>query len=531
MTEYIVGLVDGIDYDAFWNEIETNGSGSIYVPNRPVDIVNARPMSLRACHYALTDEEAELLRNDSRVFCVEIPPDQRDDIKLSLGSVQNGLYYKGPNTGYNPDDTAGVNWGLFRLNATTNNTVGNSGTLSYNYPLDGTGVDFVIMDSGLQCDHPEFLDANGVSRVQKINWWTAAGQTGNPVWYPDIGESGMPVGFYTDTYGHGTHCTGVAAGTTYGRAKNAQIFVMKVDGLGGTGGVNPGYVFDLIKLWHNLKPINPATGYKRPTVVNMSWMYASIFNGITGGNYQGTPWTDTVKQAQYGMQGGAGDYYGYQIGSVDLDVSEMLAVGVIACGAAGNYYQTSDVPAGANYNNYFNSSIYGSTRYYMRGGSPACSPGVITVGNVWTGDPSLGYAEQKASSSDSGPRVDTWAPGTYIVSSMASTNAYGCTAQYPLNSSFLIGSLVGSSQASPQVAGVCAQLLQVYPTATPAQIRTKIINNSTDGILYDTGVNNDYAVPYTLHGAPNKYTYQPFNTASGGNITGAITSTHVSINT
>ena len=42
---------------------------------------------------------------------------------------------------------------------------------------------------------------------------------------------------------------------------------------------------------------------------------------------------------------------------------------------------------------------------------------------------------------------------------------------------------------------------------------------------------NDYAVPYTLHGAPNKYTYQPFNTASGGNITGAITSTHVSINT
>ena len=167
----------------------------------------------------------------------------------------------------------------------------------------------------------------------------------------------------------------------------------------------------------------------------------------------------------------------------------------------------------------------------MRGGSPACSPGVITVGNVWTGDPSLGYAEQKASSSDSGPRVDTWAPGTYIVSSMASTNAYGCTAQYPLNSSFLIGSLVGTSQASPQVAGVCAQLLQVYPTATPAQIRTKIINNSTDGILYDTGVNNDYAVPYTLHGAPNKYTYQPFNTASGGNITGAITSTHVSINT
>ena len=36
---------------------------------------------------------------------------------------------------------------------------------------------------------------------------------------------------------------------------------------------------------------------------------------------------------------------------------------------------------------------------------------------------------------------------------------------------------------------------------------------------------------YIVGLVPNKYTYQPFNTASGGNITGAITSTHVSINT
>jgi hypothetical protein len=64
----------------------------------------------------------------------------------------------------------------------------------------------------------------------------------------------------------------------------------------------------------------------------------------------------------------------------------------------------------------------------MRGGSPACSPGVITVGNVWTGDPSLGYVQQKASSSESGPRVDIWAPGTNIVSAMPNTNAFGCTA-------------------------------------------------------------------------------------------------------
>ena len=53
LKEYIVSLNQGVDYDAFWNEIETNGSGSTYIPDRAVDIVNVRPLSLIACHYAL----------------------------------------------------------------------------------------------------------------------------------------------------------------------------------------------------------------------------------------------------------------------------------------------------------------------------------------------------------------------------------------------------------------------------------------------------------------------------------------------
>ena len=80
MTTYNVALNDGVDYDAFWNEIETNGSGSTYVPNRAVDIVNERPSSLRQCWYDLTDEEATKLRNDPRVYCVELPPEHRTDI-------------------------------------------------------------------------------------------------------------------------------------------------------------------------------------------------------------------------------------------------------------------------------------------------------------------------------------------------------------------------------------------------------------------------------------------------------------------
>lgn len=518
MTTYNVALNQGVDYDAFWTEIETDGSGSVYVPQRGVDIVNARPTSLRQCWYELTDAEAIKLRDDPRVYCVELPPEHRTDIQIHNNSSQTGLYYKSPGT--NPGNTLGINWGLFRLNSTTMNTPGASGTLTYNYPLDGTGVDFVIQDSGCQVDHPEFQDAAGVTRVQQINWYTASGVTGT---MPSFAQ------FYADTDGHGTHCTGIAAGKTYGRAKNSRIYVMTVDGLngGGTTGISVTDVFDCIKGWHNNKPLDPALGYKRPTVVNMSWGYVSTFSSINGGVYRGTPWSGTSIQPSYGMIGNGFGYYGVRVSSVDVDVAELLAAGVVLVGAAGNYYQTVDVLGGLDYDNYFNQTGVGQ-RYYMRGGSPACTEGVICVGNVSTG---YDTPEHKAQSSESGPRVDVWAPGTNIVSTCSTTNEFGATTPYPLNSSYRIMSISGTSMASPNVAGLAAQLLQVYPTATPAQIRQKIIATSTANMLYTTGLSTDYSNPESLHGGPNQFAYQAFNTASGANISGAVSITNTGVST
>jgi subtilisin family serine protease len=516
MTTYNVALKEGVDYDAFWTEIETDGSGGVYVPQRGVDIVNARPTSLRQCWYDLTDTEAGKLRDDSRVYCVEIPPEFRTDIQIHNNASQTGLYYKSPGT--NPANNSGINWGLFRLNSTTMNTTGASGTLTYNYPLDGTGVDFVIQDSGCQVDHPEFQDAAGVTRVQQIDWFTASGIAGT-----------MPANFYTDYDGHGTHCTGIAAGKTYGRAKNARIYVMTVSGLNiaPTNGISTTNVFDCIKGWHNNKTVDPALGYKRPTVVNMSWGYINTFTSITGGVYRGTPWVGSTKQASYGMIGDGNNYFGIRVDSVDVDVAECLAAGVILVGAAGNYYQTVDVLGGPDYDNYFTATL-STNRYYMRGGSPACTAGVICVGNVTTLSDT---PEEKSGSSESGPRVDAWAPGTNIVSTTSTTNKFGATTAYPFNSNYKIMSISGTSMASPQVAGLAAQLLQVYPTATPAQIRQKIINTSIPNMLYTTGLSTDYSNSRSLHGGPNQYAYQAFNTASGGNVAGPVTTSNTGIRT
>lgn len=510
MTTYNVALKEGVDYDAFWTEIEADGVGSAYVPSRSVDIVNARPTSLRQCWYDLSEAEAEKLRDDPRVYCVELPPEHRDDIEIAPSASQTGLSYK--LSGTNPTNNLGINWGLFRLNSTINNTQVASATQIYDYPLDGTGVDFVVQDSGCQVDHPEFTDANGVTRVQQINWYTASGVLGT-----------MPAFnlFYNDTDGHGTHCAGIAAGKTYGRAKNAQIYVMTVSGLNGAGtaGLPVTDVFDCIKGWHLNKPVDPATGYKRPTVVNMSWSYVSTFTSINGGDYRGTIWAGNTAQPQYGMIGGASSRYGVRVGSVDVDVAELLAAGVVLCGSAGNYFQTLDVPGGLDYDNYFNQTGVG-IRYYMRGGSPPAADGVICVGNVGA---TFNTPERKNSSSESGPRVDIWAPGTNIVSTTSNVNAFGATTAYPFNSNYKIMSISGTSMASPNVAGIAAQLLQLYPTATPAQIRQKIIDLSTPNMLYTTGSSTDYSDSASLHGGPNRFAYQPFNSATSFSMSGPLT--------
>ena len=71
MKVYVVTLRDRSKLEEFYQDMETPG-GSLYIPNRSVDVSDRRPIS-RSTHYLLTDEEAELLRKDERVLSVEDP--------------------------------------------------------------------------------------------------------------------------------------------------------------------------------------------------------------------------------------------------------------------------------------------------------------------------------------------------------------------------------------------------------------------------------------------------------------------------
>jgi subtilisin family serine protease len=509
MREYVVVLNKGVDYDQFWNEIENESPTDGFVPSRRVEIVNNRDGSLRSCHYLLSEEEAATLQQDPRILSVEIPVDQRDDVQIGLFASQNGNFNK-PSQSASAFPSSGtfVNWGLIRNSNTTNlYGTGVANAVTYDYDADGTGVDIIIHDSGLYTLHPEFQDANGVSRVQQINWYTASGITGT-----------QSPNHYRDWNGHGTHVAGIAAGITFGWAKNSKIYSIKVAGLEGTGDSGTGIsiydCFDVIKLWHRNKPIDPTLGRKRPTIVNMSWGYSTGYSGITGGNYRGTPWTGFNYDVNKGMIGTR--RCPVRIASVDSDLDELIDEGVIVCIAAGNDTHKIDVVGGLDYNNYWTSSTSGNI-YYHRGSSPYSTKAVM-VGAL-NATPKDAATDKKAWFSNAGPGVDIFAAGDQILSCTSGINEFtGPTylaATYFKNPAFAQLNLPGTSMASPQVCGIGATFLQKNLTATPAQFKTWLKANATP-TLYKTASTNDYTNQESQYGGDTYVAYSNNKPASSG---------------
>lgn len=528
--EYVVVVHKGVDLESFDAELAAS-SGAGAIPNRTVDIVNPRIGSKRMTHWALTEEEAKTLANDPRVLSVEIPVDQRDDITMIKNAYQDSNFLK--TTG-----VSGANWGLKRCISPSNN-FGSATTATgrYEYALDGTGVDIVIQDSGVEPNHPEWQDSDGVSRYKSIDWYAASGVAGTQS--PDHDR---------DWDGHGTHCAGIAAGKTYGWAKNAHIYSQKLNGLelDGPTGIPIADAFDCIRLWHLNKPVTEI-GYKRPTVVNMSWGYGNTVSGTpTGGllynentgvmdnwTYGSGVYTSNTNLWQYAgivppLILGVFRQIPLRVPSVDAEIDDMIAAGIHVCIAAGNdyYVNYSDVPV-ANPDHH-NDEVYinGVTYYYHRGSSPrsTSSTDCFVVGNI--DSDVITELDKIADSSTKGPMTNIMAPGTNIISAMSNINDGYNTASYPDDPSFLIANLSGTSMAAPQIAGVCAQHLQVKPWLSPSELFSVIINDSKN-VVYDinVGTPTDYFNFFdrALYGSPNrmlfsKYGRQGTKSTTAGNF-------------
>lgn len=545
--EYIVGLHKGVDYDKFNQDMITStGDGAI--PSRAVDVVNARPGSYRLTHYSLTDAEAQELMNDPRVVCVEIPPEQRDDIQMINHAFQSGTFDK---TSSSSGDN--LNWGLMRCNQDYNNYGTDIGPFesTFDYVLDGRGVDVVIQDSGVEPTHPEWEDKDGNSRYQTIDWYAVSGIVGN-----------QTAEHNRDWDGHGTHVAGIIAGKTFGWAKGANIYSQKLQGLeasGDSGGIPISVAFDAIKLWHRNKPVNPVTGAKRPTVVNMSWGYAATvlerdfdINSFDpqpiithrGTEYQygssitsrNTAWglagfvaslfSSPFYTGQYGTPAGFSIRVPIRIASIDLDVQELIDEGVHVCIAAGNTPFKADVFGGVDYDNNIEfpagaSTLAPGTRLFYHRGSSPFSDDAFMVGNI-DSTPYNSSEDQLAITSTRGPAINIMAPGTEIKSSCSNINTKNAV-DYYADPGYKQVNIGGTSMAAPQVAGVVACYAQLNPDYSPAQMQDQIFKHTSPTVisLGNDSNYNAFSIPFLI-GTPNRMLRQKFNAKVDGTMGGGI---------
>ena len=420
-----------------------------------------------------------------------------------------------------------LNWGLLRsfkgipvAGWGSDGTVNTSGTVNPFY--SGHNVDIVIADYGLvHPGHPEFAvnaDGTGGSRVIQYNWLQHSS-------YLNFGSNGNYSYAWDSTNdknnNHATHTAGTAAGNTYGWARNANIYTIDLNRLPGHvnqfGGEEQ--VFEYVRAFHINKPINPATGMRNPTVMNNSWSlnWTTQAANISQVMYQGTLYkasdftggTFTLDQLQaagilapYRASGDNTIITNLRVPGDEAVVTPCIAAGVYVVGVAGNFSGYADTPTGANYNNYFVDTYYGGTVYYHRGTAPGAIAGTFNVGAM---DSTV--VEQKADYSGNGPGVNIFAPGSDIMSSIASATglysgrlkAYMPTIPDPRNPNFYIGKDSGTSMAGPQVSGFLACLLEKYPTAGAhnTDITAIAIANQLTSTTAGFGVNND------LNGAPN----------------------------
>jgi len=283
--EHVVTLKNYDDLEIFYQDME-DAAGTLYIPNRRVEVTHKRPLS-RNTNYMLTYGEAEQLRHDSRVEAVELNPDL-----LNYTPVAHGSYTQ---TSDAWDKSAGTsatmkNWGLLRCmlpGQITSPSIWGSNTpvasptqtATITVPASGKNVDVVIVDSIAYPNHSEFD-----TRYVQYNWFqhnpeVTGGATGTYL-YDN----------YTGDNNHATHTSGTVAGNTQGWAREANIYNLRFS----SAYTNVQYLIDYIKAFHRNKPINPATGRRNPTICNNSWGYAisnwsaTYLSSIQSVNWQGS---------------------------------------------------------------------------------------------------------------------------------------------------------------------------------------------------------------------------------------------------
>jgi hypothetical protein len=409
----------------YWSEIhdalivDSNQDG---IPDRQVTCTDSKNHSPTRGTYELTEEEAAEIAAHPHVKWIELSPIDNPDsypepqfatkrfkknVKFYRDIFSSGI----PATNPTSVELDRSNYGVARPTVRETGTFfsDNSGTVAVeegdvSYSLTGKNVDVIIHDSGVLQYHPEFMDANGQSRVRDIildgpyhidpdyfisngytttradgrvtgqesasrDWWTnssnrsaqfqSEGTITVSTNYTEARSMGGSLdGTNSLTSGHGTACASLVAGKNFGNAFEANIWNMPGIGDNVSMGVETNY--DAMKIWQRLKPVNSETGRKNPTIINGSWGYQAAFSsgdtviykfrGSTGSFTGNAAVTDQITAMKDGLNNQVtGAYRSWssssRSNSTDAAADELMLEGVIYVAAAGNNNQRLGIGA------------------------------------------------------------------------------------------------------------------------------------------------------------------------------------------
>ena len=504
MKEWIITLHNKNDLESFYEDMETPG-GQLYIPGRAVQCSDKRPIS-RNTHYMLEDDEVDLIRQDPRVWDLDLK-ELVDLTTKPAYKITNGDFAKDFNL-----DSGDTNWGLLRhVEELNRSNWGDPGTSlvvdDVEITSSGKNVDVVIVDGHIDPAHPEFAvnpDGTGGSRVVQENWFSHGG-SGTYVY--DRSGSYTNAADRNDN-NHGCHCGGTVAGNTQGWARDANVYNISPYGTNPNGTVN---IWDYMREWHNTKPVNPVTGRKNPTISNHSYGssievgYSGSYNTglVTRVNFRGVDFnpgrdlTAAELQARgFYAQSTSGFSIPNYFTSRFADIQDAIDDGIIVVCSAGNDAWKTVKSTDQDYNNSYYMTYNGSNYFWYlhRGtGSGAGFANAINVGAM-----SNNVAEDKAIFSNCGSQVDIFAAGEAIQSSLHS--GYGPDAR---NSTYRLGKYQGTSMSGPQVAGVLAILAQQDPNMTQTEAQAWLDTVSTYDEMFDSEADDPMDTD-SLQGAPNK---------------------------
>ena len=295
----------------------------------------------------------------------------------------------------------------------------------------GRGVDIYVLDSGVRASHADF--GGRVSLARSSNFFEDDG----------TGPSDIE-----DLHGHGTFVASLAAGASFGVAKQATIVILRIYGANATGARR--------RMVCSFAPRGPLT--HTPSPVRPPARPPAHRTGPTSAALAAIDYILRERRVRDGAERRAavasmsfGGDFSYVLNNA---VARLFAEGVVVAVAAGN--EAADACSE----------------------SPASAREAVTVGASEANDGAAPY-------SNVGSCVDLFAPGSASAGASASSDGGARV-------------MSGTSMSAPLVAGAAAIFLSQHPAADAAQARAAVECTATQ-----------HAVATAAHATTRRLLYVP----------------------